>query len=393
MAIPIKGLKTNANLAKRLAKTGAVSTTIEGIARYTGGPELKHISLEYLLSRNVLPLGCILHIFGAEGCGKSTLAMDLLNRFFLMEGGDGHLIDTESKISQPLVDALIDPTSNEEGRFTIHRAPSQEATQGVVTALAKEINAVTFGKRKDDSPHLLGIIIDSFRVASEQTQDKIVADGHATKQFALEANLWRPFLCTTSSMMLYAPMSLILVNHMTEKEATYGKIKDHGGGMALKFYSTYSILLSKTNIHKSKTEAYTDLTLQTYKNSNGPERQKIAPRIIYKSPELEQGKVKVDWDIADARLLSGPDVPRDALKKAGVCNVKESSKAGLYSDDVLGLSCVPIEEITSAIYSDEDRLAALRKELSISKCKNLEELWNDGWFFNARTIVDEGDDD
>ena len=393
MAIPIKGLKQTAALAKALAKTGAVTTTSEGIARYTGGPELKHISLEYLLSRNVLPLGCILHIFGAEGCGKSTLALDLLNRFFLAEGGDGHLIDTESKISTPLVDAVIDSVSREEGRFKIHRAPTQEATQGVVTALAKEINAVTHGKRKEeDCPHLLGMIIDSFRVASEQTQEKIVAEGHATKQFALEANLWRPFLATMSSKMLYTPMSLLLVNHMTEKEATYGKIKDHGGGLALKFYMTYSILLTKTGSHRTKTEAYTDLTLQTYKNSNGPDRQKIAPRIIYRSPEIDEGKVKVDWGIADARLLSGPDIPREVLKKAGVCNVKESSKAGLYSDDVLGLSCVPIEEITAKIYSDPEKLSVLRKELNISRDKTLDELWESHWFFGAKSAVDEGDE-
>ena len=389
MTIPIKALKQTAALAKSLAKTGAISTTIDGIARYSGGPELKHISLEYLLSRNVLPLGCIIHIFGPEGCGKTTLALDLLNRYFIREGGNGDAIDTEGKISPPLYRAIIDPGAEQEKRFIVHRAMTQEATQGVVNALVKHINSVTFGKNHDEFPHLEGIIIDSFRVASEQTQDKITAEGHATKQFALEANLWRPFLATTSAKMLYAPISLILVNHMTEKEATYGKVKDHGGGLALKFYETYSILLTKMNSHRTKTESYSDLTLQTYKNSNGPDRQKICPRIVYKSAS-EDGtpNTYVDWTIADARLLSGPDIPREALKRAGVCNVKESTKAGLYSDDVLGVSCVPIEGILEKIYSDPARIGRLRQELSIYTAKTLDELWEDGWFFDARSIVE-----
>ena len=392
MPIPFTALKQTARLAKAIDKSGAVSTTVEGIARYTGGPELQHISLEYLLSMSVLPLSCIIHIFGAEGCGKSTLALDLLNRYFLRQGCDGRLIDTEAKLSTTLVNSIVDADAQEDHRFMIRRAPSQEAAQGVVTAELKELSAATFGTKHDENPHMLGLIVDSFRVVSQQTQDKIAADGHATKQFAIEANLWRPFLSTTSSNMMFSPVSLILVNHMTEKEAAYGKVKDHGGGMALKFYETYSILLSKIGSHRTKTESYTDLTLQTYKNSNGPDRQKISPRIVYKHPDLDPDKVRVDWDIADARFLSGPDIPREALKKAGVCNTKESSKAGLYSDDVLGLTCVPIQEITQAIYSDPEKLAALRKELSITRGRTLEELFEDGWFFKARAAMEDSDE-
>lgn len=108
---------------------------------------------------------------------------------------------------------------------------------------------------------------------------------------------------------------------------------------------------------------------------------------MYKSAN-EEGtpNTYVDWTIADARLLSGPDIPREALKRAGVCNVKESTKAGLYSDDVLGVSCVPIEDILEKIYSDPARIGRLRQELSIYTAKTLDELWEDGWFFDARAL-------
>ena len=77
-------MKTTANMAKAIAKSGAISTGLEAVKRFYGGPELKSIALEYLLSSNVLPLGIILQLFGPEGSGKSTLAVDLLNRCFMV---------------------------------------------------------------------------------------------------------------------------------------------------------------------------------------------------------------------------------------------------------------------------------------------------------------------
>lgn len=396
MAIPLKSMKQTANIAKQIAKNGAVITDVNEMYKYTGGPELGHISLEYLFASNILPLGTIIHLFGPEGCGKSTMAMHFLDEYFMKQGGDGHIIDTEGKMSIPVIKSIVDPESLAEDKFTIYRSGSLESAQSVVTTLTKELAKATFdAKKKERVPHLLGAVIDSFRVTSEITQKGISDDGHASKQFAVEAALWRTFLSTMAPKMLYMPMALFLVNHMTEKESStgWGKVKDHGGGQALKYHISYSFLLQRIASVSNKSNVYADLSIQSYKNSGGEGKLKIFPRIVYQSPDLEQDRFRIDWDIADAKLLAGPDVPRDALKSAGICAVKESSKAGLYSDEVLGLSCVPIQEITQKIYSEPDRLKALREQLKIYKYQNLEELWESGWLFDARHSVTGADDE
>ena len=386
MAVTFAKMQSTAAMAKAIAKSGAVSAGLDEVKRYYGGPSLNNIALEYLLSSTTYPLGTILQLFGPEGSGKSTIAVDLLNRCFMSIGGDGHLLDTEQKINENLMRGIVDPAVIEEERFTVSRTPTLEQTQAVLTALAKEINALTHGKRRDSNPHLLGIIVDSFRVASETTLENILKAGHASKAFAVEANLWRQYLGAFMSMLQYTPMSLIIVNHQVEKESPmgYGKVYDVGGGMALKYYETYRIQVKTVKKTSQANDIYSDIVLTTFKNSNGEAKNQVYPRIVYRSPELEENRYMVDWSVADAKLLAGPDIPRAKLKSEAVCDIKESSKAGLFNDEVAGLKMVPIQDITQALYEDADRLARLRSILGITVNKTVDELYEDGWFKNAK---------
>ena len=395
MAVPFSSMRQTANMAKKLAKNGIVDTTIEEIKRFYGGASLNHVALEYLLSSSVFPLGIIMQLFGIEGCGKTTLALSLLQDYFLTPGGDGKLIETEQKFNATLVDSIIyDEEAKESKRFDIKRTDSLEKTQTALTVYGTELNTLTFGKRRDDLPHLLGMVVDSYRVPSETTQDSVLTSGHATKNYAVEANLWRAYLGTFMKLLQYAPMSLIVVNHLVEKDGgAYGKVNDVGGGMALKFFETYRILVKTINKKVTKELVYSDLSLTTYKNSNGPNKQTVYPRIVYKSPDIPAGRTIVDWSIADAKLLTSDAVPRSKLSSEGICNVTESSKAGLYNDTVNNLKMVPIEEITAKLYEDEDKLAAFRKLLGISKNRTLEELYEDGWFKDAKGAPATSNDD
>lgn len=394
-------LGETASLAKAIAKVGK-SMSISEHFKYYGGVPFGHISQEYLFSSSVMPLNSIIEFFGDEGSCKTSLVLALLNQLFLEPGGEGRLINTENKLNLPLIQSLISPEADADSRFKIDNCDSQENAQAVITAYVKELYAKTFGKRCDHMPHLFGIALDSFRVSSETTVDSIKSDGHAKKNYAVEANLWRSYMGSYTAMASMLPMVWMIVNHLVEKDSPTGymKVKDTGGGRALKFYETYRICVSKVKTNKSKTEVYTDIMLRTYKNSNGPVGNKIYPRIIYKTADTSEGedgegklhKTVVDWNIADALLLSGADIPRDALRKEGVCCVKESSKAGLYNDEVLGLHGVPFTEISTAIYSDPERLSALRKHLDISTFKTIEQLWEDGWFYGAKPAGG-GDDD
>ena len=382
-------MQETANMARAIAKSGAISSGLDAVKRFYGGPDLGSIALEYLLSSNVLPLGIILQLFGPEGSGKSTLAADLLNRCFLSNGGEANLIDTEQKINESLMRGILGDEPIQDGRFTVTRAPVLEQAQTVLTTLAKELNKLTHGSKKGEAPHMLGVALDSFRVAAQATIDAVLKSGHASKAFAAEANLWRQYLGAFMSLLQYSPMTLIIVNHQVEKEspAGYGKVYDVGGGLALKFYETYRIQVKTIRKVSKVNDVYSDLVLTTFKNSNGESKNQVSPRIVYRSPDLEEGRVLVDWSVADANLLAGPDIPRSKLSSEGVCNVKETTKAGFFSDDILGLKGVPIKEITDAIYADADRLAKLREILGIQVNHTLDELYEDGWFRDAKAGV------
>ena len=163
-----------------------------------------------------------------------------------------------------------------------------------------------------------------------------------------------------------------------------GKVYDVGGGMALKYYETYRIQVKTVKKVSQANDIYSDIVLTTFKNSNGEAKNQVYPRIVYRSPELEEGRFMVDWSIADAKLLAGPDIPRSRLKSEAICDIKDSSKAGLYNDEVAGLKMVPITDITQALYEDADRLSRLRAVLGITVNKTVDELYEDGWFKGAK---------
>lgn len=399
MGIPFAVVKKTANDAKRLQKSGAICVSLNDVDRYYGGPDLGFLSLEYLLCSNVWLLSTIYQLFGKEGCGKTTIAIDLLTRYALNFGANGLFVDTENKINVDLlrrqVSTAIQDTASTD-QFMIARTTDMETAQSVMLSHIRMFNERLFGKKVDrSSAYLLGMVLDSIRVTSKQTQETTIANGYAQKAFAWEAQGWRTFLATFINQMQHSPMFLIATNHEVEKTAPggYGTVKDVGGGRAWKFWESYQFLVQSTSAGKSKTEVASDMTIRTYKNSNGQGSRIIYPRIVYKSPEMPEDNILVDWATADAKLLSGDHIPRAVLSKKGICNTKESSKSGLYSDDILGLTCVPIQEITAKIYSEPDRLAALRKELGIVVYRNLEQLWEHGWFFDARKDVPNGDSD
>ena len=156
-------------------------------------------------------------------------------------------------------------------------------------------------------------------------------------------------------------------------------------------YETYRLQVKAIKKTSQVNDVYTDLAITSFKNSNGEAKQTINPRIVYRSPDLPSDRVLVDWSIADARLLAGQDIPRSKLSAEGVINVKESSKAGLYNEEISGLKLVPISDITQALYEDSDRLSRFRSIMGITVNRTIDELYDDGWFRNSKAGVNLGD--
>lgn len=392
MAIPMKAVEMSARTAKALAKGGVIAEKPKDISKYAGGIEFDHLAEQYFFCSNALLLSTIYHIFGKEGCGKTTLVLDWLTRYFSNIGGQVTYINTENKWNDKLGKDIIGYTDEEEIPWTYVVAPTLEKAQTTLTNVIKDINLATFGKKADrTAASMCGIGLDSFRVASEETIKNVTATGAADRSFPAEALKWRAYLGVLVDMMARSPVTFFAINHQVDKANPTGyggPVKDTGGGMAIKFYETYQIHVAKVETKETKSECYNQLCLSLTKNSNGSVKHKVYPRVYYKSTDRGDCAY-VDWDYADAELLSSDRIPRSFLASKGICDVKVSTKPGLYSDAVNKLSCVTFQEIMAVIKADPSRYKALQDALEIHRYKTLDELWDNGWFYDARIAADE----
>jgi RecA/RadA recombinase len=383
----------NAQQIKKLEKQGLKLTSLADIIKLQGGPELGFLSLEYLLCSNVLLLSTIYQIHGKEKSGKSTILMDWLGRYFLNNGGNALLIDTENKVSTSLLQKVIGENANE---LDLQRTTIQERAQALMTEHLKGIRRDTFQKKK---AVMLGMGLDSYNVTSEATSDGVDKTGHSQKQFSTEANLWSSYLPTVVDKLTGAPVSLFVINHTREKQnvgSFTGPVEEARGGRALKYFQTYQFKVSGVGSVHDKSKEINNLCIKSDYNSYGPAGRKIYPRIVFKQDGQDDNVILVDWEFADIQLLTGPDFPRAQAQKLGICDVKESATKGLFSDKILGLTNVPFSEIKAAIYNDKERLKSLRDLLGIVEYRTMDDLLDDNWFFDGGACGkddEEGDDD
>lgn len=387
--MPMGALAQSSRSAKALAKSGVrFAVGRDAVTKYYAGPPLGHPSLEFLFGLTVFPYSSIVHLYGPPSSGKSTIGFDWLKMFCIDIGGRGVLVENEQKLSADVLYGVIGEEHADS--LVVANVEDLEGTQSALTVYSEELLLKTFGKQADRSHAYCQLnMVDSFRVLCRATKDKLKKNKHATAAFAVEANLWRQYLGVYTGMQSKAPLGLIVTNHMVEKTNQMGMtVETAGGGKALNFYSAYEIAVKKVQKKEDKKFCYTDICLRATKNSNTTDKRKVYPRIWYKSPDIEPGRFVVDWNIADALLLSGSLIPRDLLAKEDICNVKMSSSNDmLFNDPILGVKNAPIEEVVAALYADEKRLQAFRKALSISSdYHTFEELWSQGWYFDAKQL-------
>lgn len=390
--LTFKPAKLNANQAKKLAKAGITSETIESISSRMGGPSWDNLALEYFHGANTILLSHIYQIHGPEKSCKSTLALYFLRRYFAALGAESHLIETESKISPQLVKAIFQPTLEqiEQGLELNLQIDQQGILENVQTILTVKAHAMceylvkeAKKPKAERSPSMLGISLDSFKAKSKHTVENIRKLGHTERAFPLETLLWASYLSSYKEVSRRLPITLFVINHSSVSKNSQGfNVYDVGGGVALKYYETYQWRVESVGQQLNKSVVATNLKMTMERNSMAISKRRIFPTVVYKSPDLEPGMVKVDFSTATANLLTGDDIHRSELAKAGVCDTKASTKPGLYNDAVLGLKLVPIEEIEQAIYSDPEKIKKFREIEGISTFNTLDELWDNGWFFN-----------
>lgn len=377
----LKKASLNAQQIKKLEKQGIKLTTLADIVKLQGGPEFGFLSLEYLFCSNVLLLSTIYHIHGKAKSGKSTILMDWLNRYFLDIGGQSVLIDTENKVSTSLLKKVMGENAD---TLDLQRTSIQERAQTLITEFFKSVRNATFKKKE---PVMMGLGLDAYNVTSESTNENVDKTGHSQKQFSTEANLWSSYLPTVVNKLIGAPIAFFVINHTTEKQSAtaFANTEEARGGKALRYFQTYQFKVSGIGAIHDKSKEINNLKVQSDYNSYGAAKRSIFPRIIFRQEGQPEDQIVVDWEYADIQLLTGADFPRAQAQKLGICDVKEGSIKGLYSDKILGLNNVPFSEIKAAIYSDKERLKKLRDLLGIVEYRTMDDLLNDNWFFDGGT--------
>jgi RecA/RadA recombinase len=337
------------------------SVDLEEFAGTHVGLPIPHPALQYLLTSEVLLLSRIMAISGAPGSNKSALGYEMA-RIFIDGGGVASLIETENKASGSLMRSILAPSESYQPFYDVKKADSIELAQDYVTSIVedreKQMAAAQKGRTKKAAEHTFDdelaqlVMVDSIvGTPSDETSEKIMADGHADRAHPKEALVLARFFPTLSSKLEGLPLLFLFTNHeKLDLKSMVGGVRNPGGD-ALHFYSTYHIRVQKIGHIPSKVAQGNKLKLSTKKNSMGPDRRSIEMSFSWWSepaPELPEKVRQVstfDWDGAWLDLLAGSDIPRSKLSEV-LTVVKHSADS--YSCTALGMKDAPPKEMMKA---------------------------------------------
>lgn len=345
----------------------------------TGLP-LPSLAMEYLLASSVLPLGRLIHLYGAWASCKSTLLYEIF-RWHVLCGGLGFLAETEQKISTDMWQNYISIGGKPRGAFCTCKFV--EAWQQYV------LDKLKFCRKRMDGtvaepgvgriiPVALGL--DSLAACmSEKTHDQIMSDGHATRGFAVEAALNARFLRVFKTELDELPMTFVLVNHMTQRtdSVTQNVVEGTLGGVFSNFAATMELKLRR--IGKKQTMAdheQNNVRIQCMKNSFGPDNRTITVGVKYwfskKRGETSAVPVgsRFDWHTSTFDLIEKQLVGSQATQCKKVLELERTTvgRDTLVYSKALGISkgdAMDLESLGEVLMQNKPVVARLRELLQI----------------------------
>lgn len=206
------------------------------------------ISLDYAIGAGGFPYGRIIELFGAEGGGKTTLALSVAASV-QKDGGIVGLVDSENGFNPELAANLgIDPD-----RFIVFQPMSGE-------------EAIDMVERMCQSKAFNMIIVDS--VAAMTPKAELNAEVEQ-QTMGLHARLMSKFMRRVNSQVRDAEVMLVLINQVRKNIGGYVAFDESTGGKAIKFYSSLRVEV-KSNASSKLTrgsEAYGQTVTATVKKN------------------------------------------------------------------------------------------------------------------------------
>lgn len=352
------------------------------------GPELP-FPLAYLFGINVLPLGKIVGIAGHPASLKSTLGFALMRMVRDCEG-EARLMECEGgKYSIPLMGSIM-------GRdypdwFKITECTDIDEAQDWVTKLLDLIS------KHEVKNEILGVMIDSLTGSiTKESSEKISKEGHAGREFPVEALSWSKYFKKLSASLLGWPVAFVFINHIKEKPPERQGLPSQEytpGGVAQDFHSaafiymkadkkTKELVTWETGIPGSvedpvqkvrRTTTIQGLHLKMHKNSLGVKNRKLSLDCHYYYDEENNLHTYFDWDGALANLVAVHQDTTGYIKgvegSSGKLSdlLRVSVTSNRYSCQALGVSGVMAHTLGKAVRAKPEIYEALVEFFHIVK--------------------------
>jgi hypothetical protein len=345
------------------------------------GVPLPALALEYLFQNTVLPLGGrVTQIVGLPGSCKSGLAIEF-GRWFIDSGGVVVYREHESKYSPDWVPSIIG--WDRQDSFMLHACHSINDWQNSLLTWDAKIQEMMDGKSaKEPGPGavypVLNVVDSVMGKSMEESQDRVVAAGHAGRDHPVEAGSITKFMRAYPQRVANWPFHTILINHLrlSKDPTTQAKVRDKPGGWQKDFQETFEVESSKIGAISTAEFDGLRLQLQTYKNSLGTGGRRIEVCVRWweeddpERPGEYRQKTVWDWDEATILLLAKhlqPEARRNRAKKLLDLSVNDR---GLVTSKRLGVGVdeqppASFAEASAKLHADAELLRELRRVLGI----------------------------
>lgn len=359
----------------------AVSIGTEAEANLVGLP-FPALCLRYLFQSTVLPLSRIYQITGEEGSAKSAFLYEVM-RWHAVFGGGSILAENENKDSPELRQSILQWNEAWMARLLVKQTYSLEEWQDVLTTF------VEIAKKQQDAVGGAGrtvplcFAVDSLMATAPQSEiDAVNKDGHASRGFALAANLIARYMRTMPERIQQYPFTMFGTNHLKPATTPTGlPTANIPGGKSVKFMETYEIEMKKAMNADIDLNTHGGLRLKfiARKNSLGPSRKSITAELLWWNSDAEDGvwrqRTAWDWNTATINLLMSFET---AKGKRTIYNLLKditgieiaSRTAGTAYSTVLGIPKSAPQEyriVATELEKRPDLLTQLYKVLGIAE--------------------------
>jgi RecA/RadA recombinase len=263
-----------------------------------------------LFQSTVFPLSRIMQITGEEGSCKLSFQFEMM-RWHHVYGGGSVFIENENKDSPEMRYSILQWNEQWLRRHELIQTYALEEWMDALTTFTTVARAQQ--DHADGPGHTIPIMfsVDSIMATAPQEQiDKIEKEGHASRNFALAANLIASYMRTMPQRIKSYPFTICGTNHLKPSTDFMGRpTSTVPGGKSVKFMETYEIEMHRAPSGDIDKLDYGGIRVRFVgrKNSLGPSRKQIVAELLWWYEEMADGMVRQrtawDWDTATVDLL------------------------------------------------------------------------------------------